>query len=196
MWEVDLVQHWHQRQSLGEGEVEVGHGLRLHALARIHQQQCATTAGVTARHLGPKVDVAGRVDKMQQVVLTLVRVYHGACLRLDCDAALALHVQLVEELLLSARLDGACNLQQAVRQRRLAMVDVGDDAEVAVPVDGDLGDALLQLRLRPVSLGIASGGRGEGVREALKQSLGMPKVSGVGCPRPPAVQEAARSSHA
>ena len=46
------------------------------------------------------------------------------------------------------------------------MVDVGDDAEIAVPVDGDLGDALLELSLGAESLRITSG---EG-RQALKQA--------------------------
>jgi len=164
--EVDLIQHGDQREALGEGEVEVGDCLRLHTLTGIHQQQRSSTAGITPRHLGPEVDVARRVHQMQQVVFPLVCVYHTACLRLDGDATLPLHVELVEKLLLAAGLDGARNLQQAVRQRRLAMVDVGDDAEIAVPVDGDLGDALLELSLGAESLRISSG---EG-RQALKQA--------------------------
>jgi hypothetical protein len=112
--EVDLVQHRHQREALREGEVKVGDRLRLHALAGIDQQQSSSTAGITARHLGTEVDVARRVDQMQQVVVALVVVYHGACLRLDGDAPLPLHVQPVENLLVAAGLDGACELQQAV----------------------------------------------------------------------------------
>jgi hypothetical protein len=41
--------------------------------------------------------------------------------------------------------DGARVLEQAVGQGALAVVDVGDDAEVAVALDGDGGDALLEL---------------------------------------------------
>jgi hypothetical protein len=51
---------------------------------------------------------------MQQIVLPLVIVNHAACLRLDCDSALSLDVQLVQNLLVPSWLDGACELQQAV----------------------------------------------------------------------------------
>ena len=48
------------------------------------------------------------------------------------DAALALEVHRVEQLVVHlARGDGARDLQDAVGERRLAMIDVGDDAEVA-----------------------------------------------------------------
>ena len=53
-------------------------------------------------------------------------------MRLDGDPALALQVHGVEELLLHlARLEGAGELEQAVGQRGLAVVDVRDDGEVA-----------------------------------------------------------------
>ena len=53
---------------------------------------------------------------------------------LDRDAALALEVHVVEQLLLHlARRDGAGELEKAVGQRRLAVVDVGNDREVADP---------------------------------------------------------------
>ena len=55
-------------------------------------------------------------------------------LRLDRDAPLALEVHRVEVLLAHLpRVDGAGDLEDAVRQRRLAVVDVGDDREVADP---------------------------------------------------------------
>jgi hypothetical protein len=105
---------------------------------------------------------------MQEIVLALVIVYHGACLRLDCDASLALHVQLVQNLLVSSRLDGARELQEAVGKRRLAMVHMCYDAEVAVSFDGYLGDALLEFGLRSEGLRIAPGER----REALEGVTG------------------------
>ena len=55
---------------------------------------------------------------------------HGA--GLDRDAPLALQVHVVEQLLVHLALaDGAGVFQQPVGQRALAVVDVGDDAEVA-----------------------------------------------------------------
>ena len=74
-------------------------------------------------------------------------VYHGAGLRLNGDASFALHVQLVKELLLPTRFDGASKLQQPVTERAFAMINMRDDAEVAEAIDGDVGDALLELRL-------------------------------------------------
>ena len=53
-------------------------------------------------------------------------------MRLDGDAALALEVHGVEDLRLHlARLQRAGHLEEAVGQRRLAVVDVRDDGEVA-----------------------------------------------------------------
>src|SRR5262249_26169458 len=55
---------------------------------------------------------------------------HG--LRLDRDAALALEVHVVEHLVLALALgDRAGELDQAVGERRLAVVDVRDDREAA-----------------------------------------------------------------
>ena len=77
--------------------------------------------------------MAGRVDQVEDVVLAVVGLVveaHG--LRLDGDAALALDVHVVEHLLLHvARLEPAGRLDQAVGQRRLAVVDMGDDGEIA-----------------------------------------------------------------
>ena len=51
---------------------------------------------------------------------------------LDGDAPLALEVHRVEDLRLHlARLQRAGDLEKAVGERRLAVVDVGDDGEVA-----------------------------------------------------------------
>ena len=61
-------------------------------------------------------------------------------LALDRDAALALDVHPVQVLRAHlAALDHAGELQHPVRQRRLAVVDVGDDAEV--PEHGLIGVA-------------------------------------------------------
>jgi hypothetical protein len=92
---------------------------------------------------------------MQQVVFPSVVVDHGACLRLDRDASLSFHVQLVQNLLVAARLDGARELQQAIRQRRFAVIDMGNDAEISVPFDWYFSNPLLEVRLRPEGLRIA-----------------------------------------
>ena len=66
-------------------------------------------------------------------------------MRLDRDAALALEVHRVEDLRFHlARLERAGDLEKAVCQRRLAVVDVRDDREVADETGvHEVGEALM-----------------------------------------------------
>ena len=75
----------------------------------------------------------GRVDQVEDVGLAVVGlVGQPDGVRLDRDPALALEVHRVEDLGLHlALLERAGHLEEAVRQRGLAVVDVGDDGEVA-----------------------------------------------------------------
>ena len=136
--QVDLVEHRHDLVAGVERMIDVGERLRLDALARVDDQERALAGGERARHLIGEVDVAGRVHQVEDVglaVLGLVLEAHR--LRLDGDAALALDVHGIEHLLLHLALgEGARLLDQAVGQRRLAVVDVGDDGEVANGLDG------------------------------------------------------------
>ena len=131
--QVDLVQHRDDLEVVVDGEVGVGHRLRLDPLRGVDQQHGALAGGEAARDLVGEVHVPGGVDQVELVVLAVLRRVgdaHG--LALDGDAALALQVHLVEELLLHvARGDGARAFEDAVGQGRLAVVDVRDDAEVA-----------------------------------------------------------------
>ena len=107
--QVDLVDHRDDLEVVVDGQVGVGHGLRLDALGGVDEQQGALAGGEAARDLVGEVDVARRVDQVELVVWPsprLVEDAHG--LRLDGDAALALEVHRVEHLLLHvARRDGA-----------------------------------------------------------------------------------------
>jgi hypothetical protein len=72
--------------------------------------------------------MARRVDQVELVALPIDA--HG--LRLDRDPAFALELHRVEHL--RAHLpprDGLGQLEDPVRERRLAVVDVGDDRKVA-----------------------------------------------------------------
>ena len=130
--QVDLVEHRDDVQVVLEREVEVRQRLGLDALRGVDQQQRALAGRERARDLVGEVDVAGGVDHVQDVVAAVVgRPRQPDVLRLDGDAALALDVHLVE--VLRAHLpcvDDPGELQHPVGQRRLAVVDVGDDAEV------------------------------------------------------------------
>ena len=131
--QVDLVDDRDDLEAAVDGEVGVGERLRLDALRGVDDQQRAFAGGQRARHLVGEVDVAGRVDQVEDVGLAVLRrVVQADGVRLDGDAALALEVHVVEVLGLElARLEGAGDLEETVRQRRLAVVDVGDDREIA-----------------------------------------------------------------
>ena len=129
--EVDLVQHRHDDQPGVPGEVEVRERLGLDPLRGVDEEHGPLARGQRARDLVREVDVAGGVDQVELVVDALepVRETHG--LRLDRDPALALEIHLVEVLLAHVAVgDGVRELEQAIGQRRLAVVDVRDDAEV------------------------------------------------------------------
>ena len=112
----------------------VRQALRFQPLRRVNQQDRPLARREAARDLVSEVDMAGGVDEVQleRSAVLLVRQPHG--LGLDGDPALALEVHAVEVLLahLACR-DGVRDVEESIRKRRLAMVDVRDDAEVADP---------------------------------------------------------------
>ena len=131
--EVHLVEDGHDLEVRVHREVGVRHGLRLHALRGVHHEERALAGAHRTAHLVGEVHVAGRVEEVEEVGLTILGVVlHRHRMALDRDAALALEVHGVEGLLLQlARADGVRELEDAVRQRGLAMVHMRDDAEVA-----------------------------------------------------------------
>ena len=138
--QVDLVQDRHDRDALLDRRVAVGDRLRLDALRRVDDQQRAFARGQRARDLVGEVDVPGRVDQVELVGLAVARrVGQRRGLRLDRDAALALQVHRVQHLLAHLAVgEAAAALDEAVGQRRLAVVDVGDDRKVADVVHADV----------------------------------------------------------
>ena len=136
--EVDLVDHRHDREVELHGQVEVGDGLRLDPLGGVDDQEGALAAHQRAADLVGEVDVPGGVDQVQLVRPPVFRrVRHGDAVGLDGDPALALEVHRVEDLVAELpRLHRPAALDEAVGERRLAVVDVRDDAEVADVVHG------------------------------------------------------------
>src|SRR5205807_6019564 len=126
--EVDLVEGGHEREVVLDGQVAIGQRLSLDPLGGVDQQDDPFAGGQRARHFVAEVDVAGRVDQVDDVAL----VFEPDVLGLDGDAPLPLDVHRVE--VLGPHLpgvDGAAVLQDAVGQGRFPMVDVGDHADVA-----------------------------------------------------------------
>ena len=130
--EVDLVQHGNDVEVVLQGQIQVREGLRLDALRRIHQQDGTLAGGERTAHLVREVDVTGSVDHVERVrpAVQLPRHAHG--LALDGDPAFTLDVHAVEVLRAHVAVrDHAGDLQHAVGERRFAVIDVSDDAEVA-----------------------------------------------------------------
>ena len=79
-----------------------------------------------------------RIEQIQPIGLTrLACVTHRHRMRLNCDPPLPFQVHRIKKLVLPlALLDRAGALQQPVRQRRFAVIDVRDDAKIARQLNG------------------------------------------------------------
>ena len=131
--QVDLVDDGDDRQVVLHGQVQVGDRLGLHSLGGVDEQQHPFAGGQRPGDLVGEIHVARRVDEVEDVILAvLCAVGQGDGLALDRDPPLALDVHVVEDLIPEvARVGDPCVLDQAVGEGRFAVVDVGDDAEVA-----------------------------------------------------------------
>ena len=129
---IDLVDDGDDLEIVLDREVGVGERLRFDALRGIDEEQRAFARGERARDLVTEIDVAGSVDQVQHIGLAVVgRVVEPNRMRFDRDAALALEIHAVEHLRFHlARLQRPGELEKAVGQRRLAVIDVRDDREV------------------------------------------------------------------
>ena len=116
-----------------DGLVDVGERLRFDPLARINHQQGPFAGRERTVHLIGEIDVARRVDQIEHVVLAVPRlVVEAHRLRLDGNSAFALDIHGIEHLVLHlALLQPAGQLDQPVGERRLAMVDMRDNGEIA-----------------------------------------------------------------
>ncbi len=130
--QVDFIDHGNDGEIVARGEERIRDGLRFHSLARVDYQQRALARGKRAGDFVGKIDVAGRVDQIEAVLVAVVgAVMQADAFGLDGDAALALEVHGIEQLSGHFALgDGAGQLQQAVGQRGFTVVDVRDDAEI------------------------------------------------------------------
>ena len=130
---VDLVDGRNNVQVGVHGERRVGNGLRLNALSGVHDEHRALACGQRTRDLIGEVHVARRIDQVELIRLAVVGVIGNANgIGLDRDAALALDVHRVKQLRLHvALIDSMGELEDAVTDRGLAMVNMRNDREVA-----------------------------------------------------------------
>ena len=128
-------------------------GLGQRALGRVDEQQHTIDHRQAPLHLATEVRVAGRVDDVDLHLVGAVAVPDRGVLGEDRDALLALEVHRVHHAVGERLVRGerAGLAQHLVDERRLAVVDVGDDGDVADVVAAGGG---------------AGGGRGHGDRRA------------------------------
>ena len=150
--QVDLVEHRQDLQVVLHGQVRVGQGLGLHALGGVHHQNCALAGSQGPGDLVVKVHMARGVDEVQLIVLPVLgMVGQPDGPGLDGDAPLPLQVHVVQQLGLHLPGgDGVALLQQPVRQRGLAVVNMGNDAEIS--------DVALLCHIRCSSIGRSAQG--------------------------------------
>ncbi len=133
--EIDFVDDRDQLQPLFFGQMHIGDRLRLHSLGGVNDEECSFTRREGTRDLIGKIDVPWGIHQVELVSVPVQRlVLHRHRMRLDGDAALALQVHRVEQLVLGfAMFDRTGELQEAIRKRCLSVVDVRDDAKVPGP---------------------------------------------------------------
>ena len=128
---VNLVQHGDDREVIFHGQVEVCQSLGLNALCGINKEDRAFTCGQGSRNLVGKVDVSGGVDHIQGKRFTLISPRHTHGLTFDGDAAFALDIHTIQVLIAHISTgDHTGELEHAVSQSGLAVIDVSDDAEI------------------------------------------------------------------
>ena len=134
---VDLVEDGHDLVAGVDRLIDIGERLRLDALRGVDDEQRPLAGLQRARHLIGEVDMAGRVHQIENIVFSVLRpIMQAHRLRLDGDAALALDVHRIEHLLDHlARGERPGLLDQPVGERRLAVVDMRDDREIADVVE-------------------------------------------------------------
>ena len=130
--EIDLIDDRDDFQVMVQGEIGIGKRLRLYSLSGVNDENSPVTGSEGTRDLIVEVHMAGGVYEIQFIdlsVICMVVQFDGA--GLDGDAALALNVHVVEDLLLHVMLgDRVRELQKPVGQGRFSVVNVGNDGEI------------------------------------------------------------------
>ncbi len=135
--QIDFVDDRYDREALFVREMHVRDGLRLHALCGIDDEQRTFAGRERARDFIGEIDVPRRVEQIEPVFLSrLARVPHRDRMRFNRDSALAFEIHRIEQLiLLVALVDRAGALEQSIRKRCLAVIDMRDDAEIPGQLD-------------------------------------------------------------
>ena len=130
---VCLVQYREYLQVMIQGQVYIGQGLGLHALGGIHHQDRAVAGSEASGNFIIKVHVSGGVNQIQDIFIAILCLVDGPDrLGLDGYAPLPLQIHVVQDLVLHLPAgEKSRHLDDTVRQRGFAVVDMGDDTEIS-----------------------------------------------------------------
>ena len=138
--QVDLVDNRHNLQTVVHRKVGVRQRLRLYALRRVHHKDGALAGRQRPRYLIVEVHMARCINQIEYIIHPVLRaVGQGDGVRLDGNAALTFEIHTVQQLILHiAQRHRLGFLQDAVGKGRFAVVDMGDDAEIADMLTGNV----------------------------------------------------------
>ena len=131
--QIDLIQNRNQFKIVLDSQVSVCQRLCFNALRSINDQQSALACGQRTGNFVRKINVSGRVDQIQNILLAVLRrVVEAHGVGLDRYTAFTLEVHVVEQLFLHIAIgDSASELEYTVGQRRFAVVDMRDDGKIS-----------------------------------------------------------------
>jgi hypothetical protein len=127
--QIHLVEHRHHLHAQVQRGVAVGHRLRLDTLAGIDHQQRALAGRQRTAHFVGEVHMARRVDQVEVVDLPSRALYCSAavCALMVIPRSFSMSIESSTCSLISRSAQPAATLDQAVCQRRLAVIDVRND---------------------------------------------------------------------
>ena len=131
--QVDLVEDRNDLVIVVDRLIDIGKRLCLHPLTGIDDEERTLAGGKRARYLVGKIDMARRIDEIQDIGLAVSRcVIEAHGIGLDGDAAFAFELHRIEDLVDHLALwYGSAELDQAVGKGRFSMIDMGDYREIS-----------------------------------------------------------------
>ena len=90
--------------------IQVGDSLCLNALSGIHHQQRTLTGCDGARHLVREIHMSRGINQVQDILLTLIHIFHLDGMTLNRNASFTLQIHIIEHLTFSD-LNSLCKFQ-------------------------------------------------------------------------------------
>ena len=113
-----------------DSHIEVRNRLSLYSLCSINDKQCTFTRSNASRHLIREVYMARSIDKIKNIFLLIQCVLHLDSMTLDSNTTFTLQIHIIEHLPTS-NLYRLSIFKETIRQSRLTMINMGNNAEIS-----------------------------------------------------------------